>query len=182
MAPAPTATANRPLARPSKVRYFKGKPLDEAVSDESSGEEEPQPQQRIKRVAPPVQDENVVAGGAGRVIRQGGAVGVKMDLGGVKLGGVKPPVKGEIETWRLDICDEVFADMDQRRRSPKKKRARKRMRSQDRLSANPLRQRRQVKRCALGHRIRLICSRASTRPIQRKSPRRKRSLHFVQCS
>lgn len=97
MAPGPTATANRPLARPSKVRYFKGKPLDEAVSDESSGEEEPQPQQRIKRVAPPVQDENVVAGGAGRVIRQGGAVGMKMDLGGVKLGGVKPPVKGEIE-------------------------------------------------------------------------------------
>ncbi|RSH92283.1 hypothetical protein EHS25_008698 [Saitozyma podzolica] len=97
MAPAPTATANRPLARPSKVRYFKGKPLDEAVSDESSGEEEPQPQQRIKRVAPPVQDEDVVAGGAGRVIRQGGAVGMKMDLGGVKLGGVKPPVKEEEE-------------------------------------------------------------------------------------
>lgn len=147
MAPAPTATANRPLARPSKVRYFKGKPLDEAVSDESSGEEEPQPQQRVKRVAPPVQDENVVAGGAGRVIRQGGAVGMKMDLGVSSW--AESSHRSKVRS-RLDICEEVLADMEQRRRrSPKKRRARKRRRSQDRLSVNPPRQRHRAKRYAL---------------------------------
>jgi microfibrillar-associated protein 1 len=108
MAPAPTANANRALARPPKVRYFKGKAPDAAVSDESSDEDEDEQQQRqsIKanhRNVAPVQDDNLVAGGAGRIFRPAAPQEVKVELTGVKVGGTKPPVKrGELFQSKQD--------------------------------------------------------------------------------
>ncbi|WOO85041.1 putative protein [Vanrija pseudolonga] len=79
MAPAPP----RPAVKPQKVRYFKGKPVGAVASDSDSDEEEdvviP------KRTVPKI-DENLVAGGAGRVIKEGKPI-IKMELGSVKVGG-----------------------------------------------------------------------------------------------
>lgn len=100
MAPAPVATANRPLVAPTKQRYFKGKAPEAAFSDsDDSGDdgEDVQTQNKSKarsalpKPPPPPKDESLVAGGAGRVIKLDG--GVKMNLGGVKVGGIKPEFK-----------------------------------------------------------------------------------------
>ncbi|TXT13182.1 hypothetical protein VHUM_01583 [Vanrija humicola] len=79
MAPAPP----RPAVKPQKVRYFKGKPVGAVASDSDSDEEEdvviP------KRTVPKI-DESLVAGGAGRIIKEGKPI-IKMELGSVKVGG-----------------------------------------------------------------------------------------------
>jgi microfibrillar-associated protein 1 len=83
MAPAPAAArpASKPLAKPSKIRYFKGKAPDAAPESDSDEDDED-----LKPVAPePVKiDKNVVAGGAGRVIPEGG---MKIALRDVKIEG-----------------------------------------------------------------------------------------------
>ncbi len=94
MAPVPTATANRPLAKPSKIRYFKGKAPEAALSsDEDDSEVETAPPEPIKV------DKDLVAGGAGRIVKEpamklalrdvkveGGRVMVGGKMGGVKQG------------------------------------------------------------------------------------------------
>ena len=79
MAPAPVLRGHRPLNKPPKIRYFKGKAPDAAVSsdeDDSDGE-----------VAPPepVQiDKTLVAGGAGRILKE---PSMKVALRDVKVEG-----------------------------------------------------------------------------------------------
>lgn len=73
MAPAPTATANRPMAKPSKIRYFKGKAPDAARPDSDSEEEEEEQIKPVRRQEQITIDKTVVAGGAGRVIDYGSA-------------------------------------------------------------------------------------------------------------
>lgn len=114
MAPAPTSTAPSrgptALQKPTKVRYYKGKPAgaerdpNSDTSDEDNNDEgdDDEGQQLLRRPGKPRRaaevevDQDVVAGGAGRVFRpQSVAVGskgkvsvgsVKMELGDVKVG------------------------------------------------------------------------------------------------
>lgn len=101
MAPAPTATANRPMAQPSKTRYFKGKAPE--LAPESDSDEDNDDQEEIQLTKPKFKaatkvlpiDPSLVAGGAGRVITDvggigkagTGGIGMKMELGGAKIGG-----------------------------------------------------------------------------------------------
>lgn len=88
--PAPRApgAGAKPLTKVVKTRYFKGKPGAEVDSEsESEGDE---PILEIKRSAAPKFDANIVAGGAGRVLKTDDKPVIKMELGSVKLeGGVK---------------------------------------------------------------------------------------------
>lgn len=101
MAPAPTRTANRPIANPSKTRYFKGKAPEAAPESDSEEESEDDNVQltkpKFKAVSkPPPVDESLVAGGAGRIVPDGGVlgkVGMKMDLGGAQIGQGRDVVK-----------------------------------------------------------------------------------------
>lgn len=109
MAPGATATASRgpsKLQQATKVRYWKGKPLgaelDPEDSDEDVEEEEEdaavlrkkkQQAAAAARAREVKVDSDVVAGGAGRIMRQ--APEVKMNLEGVKVGRVEPVKKGE---------------------------------------------------------------------------------------
>lgn len=98
---APTAVSQPPRPpKPGKQRYFKGKaPELGPGSDSDESDDEAQ-----ARRAEPVQkrDENVVAGGAGRLITNkdvrrglGKDGGVKMSLADVKIGGPGGGVKVE---------------------------------------------------------------------------------------
>jgi microfibrillar-associated protein 1 len=91
---APTATAHRPLVKPPKIRYFKGKAPDALPSsdEDDSDVEAPLPEPiKIER--------DLVAGGAGRIVKEpamkvalrdvkveGGKVLVGGSTGGVKAG------------------------------------------------------------------------------------------------
>ncbi|WVW78342.1 hypothetical protein I302_100296 [Kwoniella bestiolae CBS 10118] len=97
MPPPPTGVRpaiSKPVPKPSKIRYFKGKAPDAPPSDSDSDEDDDgqqQQHQQIKKRHEATQiDRNYVAGGAGRVIMPGG--GVKMELGSVKVGGTKMPL------------------------------------------------------------------------------------------
>ncbi len=99
MAPAPTATANRPMAAPSKTRYFKGK-APEAMADSDSDEDEDVQKPIVKE--PIKVDKSLVAGGAGRIITDVSKIrqrpqhmGVKMELGSAKIGTGAPVKAGE---------------------------------------------------------------------------------------
>lgn len=109
---APTAVAQPPRPpKPSRTRYFKGKAPELANSDSDSDDDG-----EIKRPEPVRRDENVVAGGAGRLITnkdvrkglgQGGAV--KMSLGDVKIGGpsgIKRETGAEAEESEEESEDE----------------------------------------------------------------------------
>ncbi|WRT64687.1 uncharacterized protein IL334_001621 [Kwoniella shivajii] len=89
MPPPPTGvrpSASKPMAKPTKMRYFKGKAPDAPPSDSDSDEEEEDQKQQIKKRHEATKlDKNIVAGGAGRVILPGGG-GMKVELGGVKVG------------------------------------------------------------------------------------------------
>lgn len=91
MAPAPP----RPAVKPQKVRYFKGKPVGAVASDSDSDDDEdvviP------KRTVPKI-DESLVAGGAGRVIKEGKPI-IKMELGSVKVGGDGGVKHGGWRVW-----------------------------------------------------------------------------------
>ena len=72
MAPAPASRPSRSttVPKPSKIRYFKGKAPDAAISDSDSDEDE-------ENHAPPETvrvDKSLVAGGAGKIIPEGGVV------------------------------------------------------------------------------------------------------------
>lgn len=105
MAPAPAAArpASKPLARPSKIRYFKGKAPDAAPDSDSDEDEE-----GLKQAAPePIKiDKNIVAGGAGRVIPDGG---MKIALRDVKIEGgrVVLPKSAKGERKLRDLEDEL---------------------------------------------------------------------------
>jgi hypothetical protein len=103
---APTAVSQPPRPpKPSKTRYFKGKGPEVRDSDSDSDEDGARPEPvAIKK------DENRVAGGAGRLItnrdvRQGLGKdgGVKMSLGDVQIGG---PKRGESEEESEEEEDE----------------------------------------------------------------------------
>ena len=81
MAPAPAPARQKPAARPSKVRYFKGKAPDAAPdSDDDSDEDE------VLQAPEPVKvDRSLVAGGAGRVIPDGSALASQKSTGEVKV-------------------------------------------------------------------------------------------------
>jgi microfibrillar-associated protein 1 len=110
--------ANRPLAKPSKIRYFKGKAPELAPSDSESEEDEAVEQERQKAEAERRRkaEKNLVAGGAGRIIKPGQAIGsmkvelkdVKVEGGRVLLGGQKVNVQGTIHVEsssdRADTC------------------------------------------------------------------------------
>ena len=89
---APTAVAQPPRPpKPSRTRYFKGKAPELANSDSDDDSDD---DGEIKRPEPVRRDENVVAGGAGRLITNkdvrkglGSGGAVKMSLGDVKIGG-----------------------------------------------------------------------------------------------
>lgn len=109
VAPSSLATANRPLAKPSRTRYFKGKapeaaPVDSDEDDDDDEDEDEQQRRATARAkkaalaaAEAEKKANLVAGGAGRIIRQGDmqAGQLKMELGGIKVGGKAEPVKRE---------------------------------------------------------------------------------------
>jgi hypothetical protein len=123
MAPGATATASRgpsKLSKPAKVRYWKGKPLgaeldpedsDEDESDEDGQESAVQKRKRLQAQQAAEReariDKDVVAGGAGRVLRQGPAV--KVDLKGVEVGKAVPvaAVKKEEEESSEEETDDV---------------------------------------------------------------------------
>jgi microfibrillar-associated protein 1 len=97
MAPAPRSTV-RPLAKPTKIRYFKNKAPDAPPSDSDSDDEDQQP------VAPVVKiDKSIVAGGAGRIIKPGArngglngvGVGMKVELRDVKIEGGRVLLGGQ---------------------------------------------------------------------------------------
>ncbi|WWC68035.1 uncharacterized protein I206_101954 [Kwoniella pini CBS 10737] len=92
MPPPPTGfrpSTAKPVAKPSKIRYFKGKAPDAPASDSDSDEDEEEQKQQVKKKSQSAKiDRSYVAGGAGRVIPSGGAV--KMELGSVKVGGKGP--------------------------------------------------------------------------------------------
>ena len=89
---APTAVG-RPLAKPSKIRYFKGKAPDAVISSDDDSDVEVAPPEPIKV------DENLVAGGAGRIVRQPAPAmkvalrDVKVEGGRVMMGGKPAGVK-----------------------------------------------------------------------------------------
>ena len=79
----PAATMKQPLIKPTKIRYFKGKAPDAAPSDSDSDEDE----DARPAAPPPVKvDKNIVAGGAGRIVPDGGAI-MKVTLRDVKVEG-----------------------------------------------------------------------------------------------
>lgn len=81
MAPAPAPARQKPAARPAKVRYFKGKAPDAAPdSDDDSDEDE------VQQAPEPVKvDRSLVAGGAGRIIPDGGTLASRKGAGEVKV-------------------------------------------------------------------------------------------------
>ncbi|WVR04693.1 hypothetical protein IAU60_001704 [Kwoniella sp. DSM 27419] len=97
MPPPPTGLrpANpKPVAKPSQIRYFKGKAPDAPASDSDSDEEGDEQIQTIKkRHEAPKVDPGLVAGGAGKVwtprmpASGAGGAGIKVELGDVKVGG-----------------------------------------------------------------------------------------------
>ena len=115
---APTAVAQPPRPpKPSKTRYFKGKAPELARSDSESEDDD-----EAQRPAKPVQkrDENIVAGGAGRLITNkdvrkglGKDGGVKMSLGDVKIGGnaVKREAEEEESEEESEEEDEEETDV-----------------------------------------------------------------------
>ena len=94
---APTAIAAnrvRPLNKPAKIRYFKNKAPEVALSsDENDSDVEVAPPEPVKV------DDSIVAGGAGRIIKDGEAVmkvalkDVKVEGGKVLLGGKTGGIK-----------------------------------------------------------------------------------------
>ena len=108
MAPGAVAAVSRgptKLKQTAKVRLWKGKPgaevdIDDSDDDDEDEEEESavkkrkrlQAEQAAERAAR--LDKDVVAGGAGRVLRQGAAGNLKVDLKNVEVGKAMPiPVK-----------------------------------------------------------------------------------------
>ncbi|CAD6570134.1 MAG: hypothetical protein TREMPRED_005606 [Tremellales sp. Tagirdzhanova-0007] len=88
MAPAPTPRAYRPLAKPSKIRYFKGKAPDAAISsDEDDSDVDVAPPEPVKL------DKTLVAGGAGRIVKE---PAMKVALRDVKVEGGKVLVGGKL--------------------------------------------------------------------------------------
>ena len=91
------------MAQPSRTRYFKGKAPELAESD--SDEEEDEEVQPIKpkfKELPKV-DRNVVAGGAGRIIPEGGFSGASMkpkigDLKNAKIDGGRVLKEEDLES------------------------------------------------------------------------------------
>lgn len=109
MPPAGVAAASRgptKLKTTAKVRYWKGKPqgaeLDADDSDDSEEEDEEESavkkrkriQQELAAEREARLDKDVVAGGAGRVLRQGASGIVKVDLKNVEVGKAMPVKKG----------------------------------------------------------------------------------------
>ena len=82
MAPGPIVAAKRPLVKPTKIRYFKGKAPDAALSDSDEESDD----ERVIAPEPVKTDKNIVAGGAGRIISDGGAT-MKVALRDVKVEG-----------------------------------------------------------------------------------------------
>lgn len=123
MAPGATATASRgpsKLSKPTKVRYWKGKPLgveldpedsDDDESDEDGQESAVQKRKRLQAQQAAEReariDKDVVAGGAGRVMRQA-PLAVKVDLKGVEVGKAGPiaAVKKEEEESSEEETDD----------------------------------------------------------------------------
>jgi hypothetical protein len=100
---APAAIASRLSAaaqKPHKIRYFRGKAPEAARdSDSDEDDEEQQPVQQ-----PAIVDRNLVAGGAGRIIRNPGLdikQKVKVDLAGIQLGKQLPIKRG---LWIFHTC------------------------------------------------------------------------------
>ncbi len=99
MAPAPVVAARppiiaRPLPKPSKIRYFKGKAPEAALSSDSDDSDaEPPPMEPIKV------DESIVAGGAGRIVKEPAMRlalrDVKVEGGRVLVGGKEGVKAGE---------------------------------------------------------------------------------------
>lgn len=87
MAPAPVRRGPAPPQRLPKQRYFKGKPGAEVRSDSDSDEEE-EAILPTRQTAPKL-DPNLVAGGAGKVLKMESTI--KVDLSKAKIGdgGVK---------------------------------------------------------------------------------------------
>lgn len=113
---APTAVSQLPRPpKPTKIRYFKNKPLADVPSDSESEEDEaPQPKAKAAIKIDREKDENLVAGGAGRIItakdvkRGVLGVGVKMSLGDVKIGGKE--VKKEVKAAEEESSEEEETD------------------------------------------------------------------------
>jgi microfibrillar-associated protein 1 len=69
------------VARPSKVRYFKGKAPDAAPDSDSDSDED-----EVRHAPEPVKvDTSLVAGGAGRIITDASALASKKGVGEVKV-------------------------------------------------------------------------------------------------
>ncbi|WVQ98144.1 hypothetical protein IAU59_005266 [Kwoniella sp. CBS 9459] len=107
MPPPPTggrpAMSSKPIAKPSKIRYFKGKAPEapQSDSDSESDEDDQQQQQTRKQIgrnnAVSKVDQHYVAGGAGRVYTPGAAAaqGMKVELRDVKVEGGRVVLGGQ---------------------------------------------------------------------------------------
>ena len=94
------------MAAPSKIRYFKGKAPDAALSDSDSDEAEVE-----QKPQPTKTDKRLMAGGAGRVLQEGAKMkvalrDVKVEGGRVLLPKVAKQGKraGSTVTWILLTC------------------------------------------------------------------------------
>ncbi|KAK8847484.1 hypothetical protein IAR55_005342 [Kwoniella newhampshirensis] len=128
MAPAPKPTggsSSRPMVKPSKIRYFKGKAptaaiaSDEDDSDDDGGAAQAR-QEAVALEAKRKAERNMVAGGAGRVLQTGDAAtkgskvpkmklelrDVKVEGGRVVLGGRDGGVKAEESSEEEETDDE----------------------------------------------------------------------------
>ncbi|WVF69706.1 hypothetical protein IAT40_004485 [Kwoniella sp. CBS 6097] len=103
MPPPPTgvrpAMSSKPIAKPSKIRYFKGKAPEAPQSDSESESDEEDQQTSRKRHEVHKVDQNFVAGGAGRVYTPGAGAapvqGMKVELRDVKVEGGKVVLGGQ---------------------------------------------------------------------------------------
>lgn len=82
MAPAPKTVGNRAIPKAAKIRYFKGKAPEAARSDDEDSDED---EETVTAPQPVRVDKSLVAGGAGRIIPEGGAI--KVALRDVKVEG-----------------------------------------------------------------------------------------------
>ena len=131
MAPGPTIAPKRPVVKPTKIRYFKGKAPDAALSDSDEESDE----DRVRVPEPVKVDKSVVAGGAGRIVPDGGAT-MKVALRDVKVEGgrvvlPKNAKQGEfmpeldIEEvaslpWAVDETSEEETDSEEEEQEPLK--------------------------------------------------------------
>lgn len=191
MAPAAVAAPSRgpsKLQKPTKVRYWKGKPTgaelddqsDEDSDDADEGDQLAHQRGKQRALQAPVvkADADVVAGGAGRIFRPGAAAAVKVELAGVQVGKAIPVKKGASSTSVIfrrcmaDIAEEVESSEEETDDEEEEEEAKPALNVPK----------------APGSEVRSLCpeptnifSRASTRQTARMNPRRRRSLLSVRC-